>query len=185
MIEQDTYTCLHSSQINCLMKRALLLLLACCMFSIAWSQSRQIKGKVTDDKGTPIGGVSVIPKGSNAGTRTDTAGNFVLNVSTDKVELTFTYVGYTNQTVFASTSDAITTVQLTAQNSNLNDVVVIGYGTVKRKDLTGTVSSISGAQIEKVPVANVAEALTGRLPGVQVTTIDGQPGADIGSRLAR
>jgi TonB-linked SusC/RagA family outer membrane protein len=74
-------------------------------------------------------------------------------------------------------------VAMTEDVSALNDVVVIGYQAVKRKDLTGTVSSISGSQLEKVPVASAAEALTGRLPGVQVTTVDGQPGADIVIRI--
>jgi outer membrane receptor for ferrienterochelin and colicin len=67
--------------------------------------------------------------------------------------------------------------------SALEDVVVVGYGSLKRKDLTGTVSSMPASQIEKIPVSNVAEAMTGRMPGVQVTTVDGQPGADIVIRV--
>ena len=164
------------------MKRTLVLLLACCLFGIARAQTKQIRGKVTDERGTPIAGVSVIPKGAKSGARTDTSGNFIVNSTTEKVELVFTHVGYTNQTMILGAGTP-TTIQLESQNSNLDDVVVIGYGSVKRKDLTGTVSSISGSQIERIPVANAAEALTGRLPGVQVTTVDGQPGADIVIRI--
>lgn len=149
---------------------------------VTWGQTRQIKGKVSDESGVPLTGVNVQLKGTTTATQTNVNGEFSIDVpSTGKAELTISYAGYTTLTLSASSSDL--DVKLEKNVSNLDEVVVIGYGTAKRRDLAGTVSSISGAQLAKIPVASAAEAITGRLPGVQVTTTDGAPGAEIVIRV--
>lgn len=163
-------------------KLYLFLLMTFCV-SVAWSQTRKVSGRVLADSSKQgLSGVTVAIKGGQS-TTTNVEGRYSITIP-DKanVVLVFTSVGFGRKEVSVG-SKTVVDVTLTEEASTLNDIVVIGYGSVKRKDLTGTVSSISGAQLEKVPVANVAEALTGRLPGVQVTTVDGQPGADVVIRV--
>ena len=160
------------------MKKAFVLLLTFFLFTVAWSQLKQVKGKVTDDKGTIISGVSVVPKGARTGAQTDAQGNFTVNIAADKVDLTFTYTGYTAKTVSASAGTTIT-VQLTSSNSSLDEVVVVGYQTVRRKDLTAAVSSVGAKDLKDIPLNSAAEALAGRLAGVQVSVSEGAPGADV------
>jgi TonB-dependent starch-binding outer membrane protein SusC len=156
-----------------------------CMLSIviaAWSQTRQVKGKISDDSGVPLTGVNVQLKGTQTITQTDINGEFSIAVpATGRTELVLSYSGYVTTTVTAASDNL--SLRLEKNVSNLEDVVVIGYGTAKRRDLAGTVSSISGAQLAKIPVSSAAEAITGRLPGVQVTTTDGAPGAEIVIRV--
>jgi TonB-linked SusC/RagA family outer membrane protein len=176
---------LHKNKTLLRMKKSLLLFLLCCCIGSAYSQTVTIKGKITDDAGNPLPGVSVIPKGAKVGTQTNDSGIFRLQVkpaTNGKTELALSHIGFAPQTVTVDGKNDVS-VRLEKSLGDLEDVVVIGYGTAKRKDLTGTVSSISGTQIEKIPVSNIAEALTGRLPGVQVTTVDGQPGAEVVIRV--
>lgn len=144
------------------------------------AQNRQISGKVTDGQtGETLIGVSVKVKGSAQATQTDMDGNFNISIPTaGNAILTFSYLGFTIKEVNVNNQTNLNVV-LEKDISNLNEVVVIGYGTVARRDLTGAVGSIKGSEIEKTPVTSVAEALTGRIPGVQVTTLDGAPGSDV------
>lgn len=152
-----------------------MLLLIC---STAWAQTRKITGKVSDDKG-PMVGVSIKLKGTSTATTTNSNGNFSVNVpATGNAVLVFSYIGSITQEVTVGTRSEINVI-LQDDQQGLNEVVVIGYGTVQRKDLAGAVGSLKGSEIAKTPVANIAEALTGRIPGVQVTTLDGAPGADV------
>ncbi|MEI6946457.1 TonB-dependent receptor [Paraflavisolibacter sp. H34] len=161
-----------------------LLLLVCLSVGTAWGQTRKVSGRVlSDSTRLPLGGVSIQVKGGPTSTATDEDGRFSIDVREDaNPVLVITSVGFNEQQVPVGKKTALS-VTLSPVSLAMNDVVVIGYQAVKRKDLTGTVSSITGAQLEKVPVASAAEALTGRLPGVQVTTVDGQPGADIVIRV--
>jgi TonB-linked SusC/RagA family outer membrane protein len=149
-----------------------------------FAQSRTIKGTVSDDKGAPLAGVSVLVKGTHNGTQTDAAGNFKLTVNgtSGKVVLTFTYLGYKKRDVTTDGSSDVT-IQLEKEEGSLEDVVVIGYGTSKKKNLTGAVAVISGKELMKTPVANAAEALTGRIAGLQITTTEGSPDAEVKVRL--
>jgi TonB-dependent starch-binding outer membrane protein SusC len=141
-------------------------------------QNRQAKGKVTDDAGIPLPGVNVQVKGSTTVVQTSINGEFAIQVpATGKAELIFTYSGYGAITVTAG--DADLSVKMEKKVSSLDDVVVVGYTTVRKKDLTGATSSMAGKDIEKIPVSSIAEAMTGRMAGVQVTTTDGAPGAEI------
>ncbi|SDL74961.1 TonB-linked outer membrane protein, SusC/RagA family [Pedobacter sp. ok626] len=152
-----------------------MLLLIC---STAWAQTRKITGKVSDDKGAMVG-VSIKLKGTTTATTTNSDGKFTVNIpATGNVVLVFSYIGSVTKEVTVGTRSEIN-VTLQDDQQGLNEVVVIGYGTVARKDLAGAVGSLKGSEIAKTPVANIAEALTGRIPGVQVTTLDGAPGADV------
>ena len=137
-----------------------------------------LKGSVKDKNGEPLIGVS-ITYGSGQGTVTDIDGNFSVNVPAGTT-LTASYVGYKSQTLKSSANMNIT---LEEDNTTLEDVVVIGYGTMKRKDLTGAVASVSGDKLAANPVANVAQALQGQLPGVNVISQDGRPGATMSIRV--
>ncbi len=161
--------------------RAMLTML---LLALVWSVSAQtvtITGTVTDETGEPIIGASVLEKGTKIGASTDIDGNFSLNIS-GKHPLVVSYVGMTPQEVNVAGKSRIDIV-LKENSVVLDDVVVIGYGTARKKDLTGSVSSISSKAIENVPVVNVAEAMSGKLAGVNVTTSEGSPDAEINIRV--
>ena len=165
------------------MKKLLLLLVLTCTMLFAFSQNRQVTGKVTDDNGVPLGGVNIVVSGTKKGTQTDANGNFKIDApASGEVVLQISNTGFKPATVKTDGTTAVT-VKLERDVAALEDVVVIGYQSVKRKDLTGTVSSIQAKDLEKIPVSSAAEALTGRLPGVTVTTTDGAPGAEIVIRV--
>ena len=158
--------------------------LAVMFAAFVWSVSAQTvtrTGTVTDETGEPVIGASVVEKGTQVGISTDLDGNFMLQAS-GKNPLVISYVGMNTQEVDITGKTHVSVVM--KENAiALDDVVVIGYGTSKRSDLTGSVSSISAKQIENIPVANVAEALSGKLAGVQVTTSEGSPDAEINIRV--
>ena len=149
-------------------------------FSITtFAQDRMIKGRVTDDTGVPLQGVSVIPKGSKTGVQTDKDGNFSISLpGTGEATLSFSYAGHKPTSVSTDGKSALT-IQLERNAATLEDVVVVGYATSKRKDLTGSVSSITAKQLKDVPLSSAAEAIQGRLAGVQAITSEGAPGADV------
>jgi TonB-dependent starch-binding outer membrane protein SusC len=160
------------------MKKLTLLILMFSSFLIAFSQQKNIQGKVSGELG-PIEGVSIQMRGNNSGFQTDKNGNFSIPaIGTGNQLLVFSSVGYKTYTVQAKPG-ANLTITLEKQESTLDDVVVVGYNSIKRKDLTGSVSSVSAKQIKDVPLSSAAEALQGRLAGVQVLSSEGAPGADI------
>jgi len=137
-----------------------------------------ITGTVLDGRtNNPIADVNVAVKGSKSGTRTGSKGEYSITAKQGEI-LVFSYAGYEQHEVTVTNQ---TTIDFTIMpsSSNLDEVVVIGYGTSKRKDLTGAVSSVSGKDIAAVPVANVAQAMQGKLAGVNIITQDGRPGADV------
>jgi TonB-linked SusC/RagA family outer membrane protein len=143
---------------------------------------RRVTGVVRSAKGEELPGVTVVVKGTTNGVTTDPEGKFSLNVTGDNPTLRFSYIGFEPQDVeLGSRSDLSVTLKEDAKT--LDDVVVIGYAPVQRRDVTGSVSSVSAQQIKDVPVNSAAEALTGRLAGVQVTSSEGQPGSDIRIRV--
>ena len=138
------------------------------------------KGQVFDSTNEPLIGATVVEKGSpkNA-TITDFDGKFELKLQSSKqVEISF--IGMKPKTVNATSNMKVT---LEDDNTTLNDVVVIGYGSVKKKDLTGSVSTVNSETLQAVPVANASEALTGKMPGVQITTTEGSPDAEVKIRV--
>ncbi|HEY4787509.1 MAG TPA: TonB-dependent receptor [Bacteroidales bacterium] len=142
-----------------------------------------VKGVVSDAKtGEPLPGVSVALEGTSSGTITDIDGKFSISVPSENSVLVFSYVGYNSEKIVAGGKSEIN-VSLVADIKTLDEVVVIGYGTAKKRDLTGPISSIGGEKLADIPVSSVAEALTGKLAGVQVTTTEGSPDADIKIRV--
>lgn len=142
-----------------------------------------VSGTVTDASGSPMAGVTVLLKGTVTGTTTDGSGRYSIKVSAVKQPvLAFSFIGCVPVEKRVS-GGTVVDVSLSDDVQRMEDVVVIGYGTVKKKDLTGSVSSISGKELVKVPVATAAEAIAGRLAGVQVTTTEGNPDADIQIRV--
>ncbi|GAB2957078.1 TonB-dependent receptor [Hymenobacter coalescens] len=155
------------------------LLLAGSLLSIAVTanaqESRRVTGVVRSAKGEELPGVTVVVKGTTNGATTDPEGRFSLNVTGSNVVLRLSYIGFEPQDVeVGSRSDV--TVTLREDAKVLSDVVVIGYQEVQRRDVTGSVSSVSAQQIKDIPVNSAAEALTGRLAGVQLTSAEGSPG---------
>lgn len=152
-------------------------------WNTAIAQSRTISGTVSDgEMGGLLPGVTVLVKGTNQGTSSDFDGNFSLaNVSADAT-LVFSYIGYKDMEVKVSGRTNFD-VTLYPDLEALDEVVVIGYGTARKSDLTGSVVSIGGADLKEQPIANVAQALTGRLAGVQVASAEGSPDAEIKIRI--
>jgi TonB-linked SusC/RagA family outer membrane protein len=147
-----------------------------CLMSMAgYAQTRQITGTVTSAEGA-VPGATVSVKGTTNGVMTDINGGFKITVSGNPV-LVVTIIGYTTREVAVGNA-SVYPIRLEANVSALNEVVVIGYGTAKRKDLNGSVSSVSAETIAKLPVPSLDLALQGRAAGVQVTANDGAPGGN-------
>jgi TonB-linked SusC/RagA family outer membrane protein len=150
--------------------------------NIAAEPPRKIQGTARDANGKPLAGVSVIVKGTQSGTSTNASGEYSLMVENDRNVLVFSMVGFGRQTVEVkgrSIIDVVMEVEVVAQD----EVAVIGYGTAKKKDLTGAVSSVSGEDLAKMPNAMFDAALAGKAPGVQVVKSSGAPGAVASIRI--
>ena len=160
------------------MRAALLFFLVAVISLSVSAQNVTVTGTVTDKTGETVIGASVVQKGNTSnGTITDIDGNFSLSVPANAT-LVFSYVGMTPQEIALKGKTKINVV-MEDDAQALEEVVVIGYGTAKKKDLTGAVSTVKGSDLAKVPVTNAAEALTGKLAGVQITTSDGSPDAEM------
>lgn len=146
----------------------------------AVAQTATVTGTVTDDYG-PVIGATVIVQGTTIGCTTDLDGKFSLtNVpNVDKAVLKISFVGMEEVKEPLKGRTSGINIHMTESASMLEDVVVIGYGTQKRGNLTGSISSVSGKILEKVQTTSAAEAIVGKLPGVQVTTVDGSPDAEV------
>ena len=143
---------------------------------LANAQSRKIAGQVIDDKGEPIIGANVAVKGSSGttGTITDLDGNFTVNLPEGE-KLTVSYIGYITQVITPKTNTI--KITLVEDTKSLNEVVVIGYGTQKMKNVTGSVATISAEELEDLPVSNMAEALQGMINGLDVVIGSPRPGS--------
>ena len=142
----------------------------------ATAKTTTLHGTVQDLSGEPLTGCSVIVIGTKNGTTADIDGNYQLkDVSPDAI-IQFSYVGYTTRTIPASNREELATVVLDEDNSLLEEVVVVGYGTIKKKDLTGAVGDINGSKVAERKVVNLSTALQGAMSGVQVTRTGSAPG---------
>jgi len=142
-------------------------------------QQKQITGIVTGKEGIPLAGVNVVVTGTSIGMLTDVDGKYSIEVPHGSKSLTFSFIGMESQTVNIGTVTQIN-VAMTESAIGLEEVVVIGYGTSKKKDLTGSVSSIGAEQLERRPIISTSATLQGMAPGVTVTTQSGSPGGDGG-----
>lgn len=158
----------------------LYLFLAAMLFSTVAFGQQVITGRVTDDKGETLPGLSVKLKNTNIGSVTDANGNYSVQAPDLNGLLVFAYLGYTTQEVAVSGRTKID-VTLVAETTSLNEVVVVGYGTQKKVNLTGSVSNVSAKELTMRPVGQTSAALQGMAPGVTVTQSSGRPGADAGA----
>ncbi|HWK03553.1 MAG TPA: TonB-dependent receptor [Puia sp.] len=141
----------------------------------------EVHGKVTDENGKPLAGVSVMVAGTGKGVTTDSAGRYIINVPKGGV-LNFSYVGFGNQKIVVDNRTSID-VKLVASASELNNLVIIGYGSVKRKEVTGAISTIKGDDLNTSANTSFEQALAGRAPGLLAVQSTGQPGADVNIRI--
>ena len=163
---------------NCLLrlpKSILLLLLSVSCSLFAMSQNIEIKGKVTDrETGKPVENVTVKVKNNTIATVTDVEGNYTIKVPSSESILTFTSVGYLINEVKAGTGPL--NIALTQSDSKLDEVVVVGYGTQKQRNITGSVASVDIKKLEELPTASITEALRGQIPGLNVSGGSARPG---------
>ena len=157
-----------------------LFFLSLLMLTAGLVHAREITGHVSDRSGEPVIGASVLVTGSQTGTITDFDGNFTLSVA-DGATLQISYIGYRSQTVKVEAGKSVFNIVLDEDTEVLEDVVVIGYGTQKRSDVTGSISSVSTEEIQDFSAKSLAESLSGLAAGVTVTKGSGAPGesADI------
>lgn len=158
----------------------LFIVMLLCQFAVTASQAQDlltIRGRVQDADSAPLPGVSVKIKGLSIGASTDANGNYTLQVpASGSHTLEFSFVGFESQQLQISAGRTVYNLQMKATMSDLDEIVVVGYGTSKRRDLTGSVGSVKVADLQKAPVASFDQALAGRVAGVQVSASDGQPG---------
>jgi TonB-linked SusC/RagA family outer membrane protein len=158
------------------MKRNFIYVLACILFSMNAMAQLKITGRVTDAKdASPLPSVNIVLKGTSTGTVTNVDGAFSIQVPDAKSVLVFSYTGYSSQEITVGTQTSIK-VSLEPKVGTLNDVVVIGYGTVRKSDLTGSVTTLKGEQLMDRPVPNISQALQGKIAGVDVNINSSTPG---------
>lgn len=145
-------------------------------------QTRRLTGKVTDTEGDPLPGVSVVVKGTNKGTATDAEGLFQIDVTAESKVLIFSFIGMKSREVEIG-NQTVFNVLMEEGDLELDEVVVIGYGVQKKRDLTGAVSAIASDEINSLPVTGVQQALQGQASGVMITQNHGAPGAGIQVRI--
>jgi TonB-linked SusC/RagA family outer membrane protein len=141
----------------------------------AFSQQAVITGKVTDEQGETLSGVSVVIKNTTSGTMTDLNGDFKISVPNENAVLSFSYLGYAGKETGVRGRKVVNVV-LQEDTKILDEIVVVGYGEMKRQDLTGSVGSVKTADLQKAPVRSFEEAMGGRIAGVRVTSPEGTPG---------
>ncbi|PKP46999.1 MAG: SusC/RagA family TonB-linked outer membrane protein, partial [Bacteroidetes bacterium HGW-Bacteroidetes-11] len=165
----------------------LILLLFCSMFIAVTEAGAQTKGKpatgiVVDSKGEPLTGVTVLLKATTIGTTTDVKGRFSLETGSEgRAVLVFSYIGFETKEVATASAEEIRVI-LVESNIQLNEVVVVGYGTQRKRDLTGSVSSVNTKELKTLPVPSIGDALQGRSAGVQVLS-SGAPGSNVTLRI--
>jgi TonB-linked SusC/RagA family outer membrane protein len=162
--------------------RILLLTVFCIFALLTQAQSNSLSGTVTDSKGAILIGVNVSAVGTTIGAISDASGKWTLSLPATATELKFSYIGYADKIIRIG-NDKVIHVVLDELSNQIDEVVVIGYGTVRKSDLTGSVSTLKAEVITRKPVANVAQALQGLAAGVMVTSNSGSPGGSVSVRI--
>jgi len=150
--------------------------------SIAIAQGGSVRGKVVSDVGESLPGVNVLIKGTTRGTTTDADGVFTLGDVTPADVLVFSFIGYTTQEITVGNQTTID-VTMGSDVATLNEVVVVGYGTQRKIETTGSIASVKSSDLVQTPVSNVAQGLQGRVAGVQITQNSGAPGGNVSIRV--
>ena len=158
-----------------------LLFLLCFLPLTVWAQSLAIKGVVYDSTGEPIIGASVLEKGTTNGIITDLDGNFSLQVKKGAV-LVVSFIGYKTQEVVVNSVQSLK-ITLLEDAKALDEVVVIGYGTARRSDVTGSIASVQSDKLREVPATNITYALQSRIAGVDMSQTSSKPGANMQIRI--
>ncbi|MDQ6904009.1 MAG: carboxypeptidase-like regulatory domain-containing protein, partial [Bacteroidota bacterium] len=156
---------------NCFLRKHLIILLLSFAFSAPcqiFAQVKNVTGTIIGSDGAPIAGVSVQVKGTTSGTSTDSSGNFSLNVDNPAATLSISSLGYTSQTVTLNGRASITVVMQGSSAKQLEQVIVVGYGTQRKRDVTGSVANVKGSEIAKQPVLTATQAIQGKVAGVQI-----------------
>ncbi|WP_083634523.1 SusC/RagA family TonB-linked outer membrane protein [Saccharicrinis aurantiacus] len=162
--------------------RSLLMLLGLCFFGIAMSQSTTVTGVVTDaNDGSMLPGVAIVEKGTTNGTITNIDGAYSIKVS-QGATLVFNFIGYTDQEVVVGSSTTIN-AQLVTDAVDLDEIIAVGYGSVKKKDITGSVGSVSSDKLLAAPITSLDAGLQGKIAGVQVQQTTGAPGQKMKIRI--
>jgi len=136
----------------------------------------QVSGTVSDNSGTPLSGANIVEKGTTNGVQTDFDGNFTITSVDENATLVVSYIGFKTQEI-AIAGQATLSITMTEDAAGLDEVVVIGYGSVKKSDLTGSVATVSAADITRIPTTDPIKALQGSAPGVRVSVPSGAPGS--------
>ena len=158
-------------------------LLVWCTISFVHAQEHIVTGTITDDTGLPIPGANIVVKSTTTGTISDTEGNFILDLTGfDNPVIIISYIGYLTEEVLIGSQTELQ-ITLVPDLLSLDEVVVVGYGTQKKSDLTGAIATISSDQLMKTPSTSVVQALQGKAAGVQVFNSSGMPGASITVRV--
>ena len=142
----------------------------------------EVSGKITDENGEALPGANILEKGTTNGTTSDVDGNFALSVMGENSVLVFSFIGYTTQEVPVGNKTSFN-IQLEPDFRTLNEVVVVGYGTVKKSDLTGAVSSVKAEELTAYPAIDAVQSLQGRAAGVNITANNGAPGSTMKIRI--
>jgi TonB-linked SusC/RagA family outer membrane protein len=164
------------------LRLCLTLLVALLSLLTATAQTQTIKGVIVDDSGNPVGGATIRVKGSNAVTTSADNGTYTLTNVKTGATLVISFTGFENVEVSTS-GNAYEKVQLVRSSKELDDVVVVGYGSRKKSEVTGAITSVKAAELLQTPVANLAQGLQGRVPGLQITQNNAAPGGSISVRL--
>lgn len=143
---------------------------------LGFAQNKTISGTVTDDQGAPLTGASVVAKGSAAGVATNASGNFIISLPSSATQINVSFLGFETQTVSIVRVNTVN-VKLVARTNSMDAVVVVGYGTQRRRDITGSVASVKGDVFKDQPITNPISALQGRIAGVNVIESSGAPDA--------
>ncbi|MGC3947558.1 MAG: TonB-dependent receptor [Chryseolinea sp.] len=159
-----------------------LMAILCVLMAMPSIAQTRLSGNVKTTQGDPLPGVNVIVKGTAQGTTTDAQGKFQLDVNQADAVLTFSFIGYKNQEITVGNRTTLD-VSLEEDVQSLDEVVVVGYGTVKKSDLTGSVSSVKSDAFKDMPVTSVEQGLQARAPGVQVTQSSSAPGGGLSVRV--
>jgi TonB-dependent starch-binding outer membrane protein SusC len=146
------------------------------------AQGIAVTGKITDEKGAALPGVTVLVKGSTTGTTSDPAGNYSLNVPAGNETLVVSFIGYATQEV-AVNNRAQINISLAPDTKALQEVVVVGYGTQEKAAVTGSIQTINAKELADIPVAQIAQKLQGKLAGVQITQTTGRLGEGMSVRI--
>jgi len=170
------------NQISLLKKMRIIVFFILFFPLIAWGQGTTVSGKVVSSDKQALPGVTIVLKGTSTGTTSDIDGNFVLSGIPNDAVLIFSFVGMRTQEIAVGNREIIDVV-MEEEAIGLGEVVAIGYGTTKKSDLTGSVSSVSGKHFKDQPVKRIEDILQGRAPGVEVTNLSGMPGASVKVRV--